>query len=553
MNEDLKEPTELLEDSDLVALSERWMKESEEYHGQLAMTQQVAEQYYLGNQTELERVPDYASKAVENHVFMGVETIVPIATSNTPQFVVSPANESEASALLSDAIEAILGRNYEARDVRGKLEQSFRHLPLFRFGVLKIIWNEELDDCDLKVVRPQRIWIPKYGNSVHELPYIIEKVDMTFDEIREFFGEDKLKEVGASRGESMTDRQDMERAVTVWEIWTNKFVFWRYQGTILKKLRNPYFDFEGYEGDDPGVTLFRNHFRSPKKPYIFLTAFKLGNTGPVGSTSLVEQAISIQDVINIHKRAVVDSARTMGNPAWFVDSEVMSEEEAKNQITNEPGLLLYGPGAANPSMVRRDTPPSIPNYIINSQMESQAAFDNIFGTHSTTRGERREPETLGGRLLLKQADIGRIDLLVREIERAVVEIGEWFIQLMKLYYEGERTFKIFGERGVQFITLNRQMIEDGIEITVKAGSTLPTDDISIRQDAITLAQAGLIDPLTLYERMKVPNPEETYQRLLKHLSGQPVTGGQQPVQPGPGPGMQEQLTEARTNIAGGGV
>ena len=144
---------------------------------------------------------------------------------------------------------------------------------------------------------------------------------------------------------------------------------------------------------------------------------------------------------------------------------------------------------------------AFPSYIPELKLMAERAFDNIFGTHSTTRGERGAPETLGGRLLLKQADLGRIDLLVREYERCVAELGDWWAQLMKLNYVGKRVFRAYGSVGIKFVELEPFMIQSGVRVIVKSGTTLPTDEMSKRKEAIELWGMNAIAPQTLYERM----------------------------------------------------
>src|SRR3990167_6241898 len=125
-----KKPKVEASDEDLVALSTKWLKEAESYRGELERVWQRNEAYYLGNQTERGLVPVFSSDAVQNHIFMGTETIVPIITSNTPQFLVSPQNEDELSAKLSDAIEKILTVQYEEQDIRAKIEKAVRHMVI---------------------------------------------------------------------------------------------------------------------------------------------------------------------------------------------------------------------------------------------------------------------------------------------------------------------------------------------------------------------------------------------------------------------------------------
>lgn len=559
-----KKPSLDLSDDDLVLWATKWKQEAEPFYAELERVWKKNEEYYLGSQTDKNLVPAFSSDAVQNHIFMGVETVVPIVTANSPQFVVSPANEDEISAQISDTIEDVLGKQYDERDIRSKIQQAVRHMLIYRFGVLKPYWDEYIDDVNVKVVHPRRLFFSRYGSGVEDLPAILEKIDMTWDEIKDLWGEEALKKVKETVEEKPQDRDDVSRTAQVWEISTNDFIFWKHGRHILHKQLNPYFDFEGRTvketdtfGNDVEKDIFYNHFRRPLKPYIILSAFRLRNS-VVGDSSLIEQTIPIQDIINVHLRSIINSAQRMGNPAWLIDSGVMSKEEAATQITNEPGLILVGTDAANPTKIRRDSPPPIPNYILNSKVAAEAAFDNIFGTHSTTRGERREPETLGGRLLLKQADLGRIDLLVREVERAVADLGNWFLQLMKLYYEKERTFKIYGEQGIKFVQFFRGLIGEGIQVIVKSGSTLPTDDATRYNQAVQLYQLGALDPVSLYERLKWPNPEETFLRLQQWQAGQLAQQIQAKQQTGTSPSVptvnplfnpQEAVNQSRENIA----
>jgi hypothetical protein len=48
---------------------------------------------------------------------------------------------------------------------------------------------------------------------------------------------------------------------------------------------------------------------------------------------------------------------------------------------------------------------------------------------------------------------------------------------------------------------DRNSIEQGMEIEVIPGSLIPEDKASRQQRALTLANAQLIDPITLYEEL----------------------------------------------------
>lgn len=215
----------------------------------------------------------------------------------------------------------------------------------------------------------------------------------------------------------------------------------------------------------------------------------------------------------------------------------MTKEEA-DSIRNEPGLVIYGSGVANPNLIRRDSPPPMPNYIFELHAGLNRDLDNLFGTHSTTRGEREGRETFRGRVLLKQADIGRLDYIVREIDRAVKEVGEYFVQLIKLFYTDKRKIKVFGLEGIDEVEISSEDVEEGLEILVKSGSTLPTDEVSEAEQAIQLWQLGAVDPITLYEKLKFPNPIETAERLMKWKMGTLIPVEQPQVASQPNGGIQ---------------
>jgi len=224
----------------------------------------------------------------------------------------------------------------------------------------------------------------------------------------------------------------------------------------------------------------------------------------------------------------------------LIDSDTMSEEQVSG-ITNEAGFILYGKDAADGNKIRFEQPGQLPNYVFLDLEGSRSAFDNIWGIHSTTRGEREGKETLGGRQLLKAADLGRIDLVARQLERALDELGGWWTQMMKMFYTEERSFSILGEDGRRFIQgFKGDQIGKNVKLRIVAGSTLPKDEITQRQEAIELWQNKAIGVKTLYQRLKMPNIDQAIEDYVATQSGaifqqgqkgQPQQPMQQPMQP----------------------
>jgi len=534
-------------DEDLIKVANDWYKESGEYHDELKKIGDVNEKVYKGHQTKKDMIPSDMSDAVQNHIFMGIETVVPIITANAPQFIVEPPEESDLSIKYANSVQKVLGIIYEEEDVRTKGEMLVRHMLIYRFGAWKPFYNTQKECVDVKWIRPQRLYFPKVS---YALPYMMEKVDITSDEFIAEYGEEKFKAFLKNRGVEADDVRKIQGLYTIWVITTPELEFVKSGSFIVDKKPNPTYNFKDKN---------KNFFKEAKIPYILASAFRLGNE-PVGETDLIQQTIPIQDVINVVNRLIINNATKTGNAQWLIDSGVMTEEEARTKITNSPGLIVYGNDVANQNKVRRDAPPPLPNYIPELKIMAERAFDNIFGTHATTRGDQGgHAETLGGKLLMKQSDYGRIDLLVREYERCVAELGNWFVQLIKMHYNKKKVYRSYGESGTEFASIEDSMVEQGIKVLIKSGTTLPTDEMTKRREAIELWSMGALDAQTLYERLKFPNPAEAAKRLLAWKQGQLAmeaaaqgTGAQQRQnQSKPMPNPRGEIGKQQQKISGG--
>jgi hypothetical protein len=354
------------------------------------------------------------------------------------------------------------------------------------------------------------------------LAFLIREIEMSFRAMEDFFGKQKAEEVkttgwGKIR-EFFTGTEKVRKATfIVKEIWTNEYRCYVTGTKVLRKERNPYFDFKNID---------KNYFLSPGKPFIVKSLFQTDES-LIGDTDYVSQTMPMQDNLNKRKRQIENISGKVANPALCIDSSVMSKEEAMQQ-TNEEGTIFYGNGAADPTKIRFAEPGNVPQYLFQDLETTQNIFDNIWGTHSTTRGEREGRETLGGRQLLRQADLGRIDLVARQVERAMDEIAEWWTQLIKMFYTDKRSIKVLGDEGVRFVKDFSGDKVGGVRLIVKPGSTLPRDEVTIHQEALLLWQNKGIGLKTFYKMLKLPNVEAAIQDFQETFGG-----GQKPAQPVP--------------------
>ncbi|MDI6808408.1 MAG: hypothetical protein QME66_05435 [Candidatus Eisenbacteria bacterium] len=489
-----------IEDDELVRRIDGRIAEAKTQHDDLARAQEDNERYWLGKQLDLTKLYEYQTKAVDNRIFLSVETMVPIITSRTP----------EPTILCDDAIirrelALTLQGHYEVQQrMQQVLQMVIRHQLLYRVGFVKVRWDDDRNDIVTEWVRPQRLlWDPR-ATSVDDADYIIELMEDTIGVLIEKYPGAKGKLL--KRLEMKESDRALSSRVQYVECWMDDMVVWKFGNVILDKRANPYY----LIGEDEKYNL-TPAFRKPRKPYIAFRTWNIGR-GIADDVTPVDVARSLQDLVNKRKRQISDNASDNG---VLIGSGDGITKEALESYTGAPNERLWIPQGDPARAVTRLPSPALAAYVYQDLLHSISEIDNVMGTHSTTRGERGAQETATGRTILRDQDVGRQDLVVRNMEQSVEELYAWWIQLMQVGYTEPRRIATRGEVSVP-ITYDRRKVARAmpIQVMVKQGSTLPIDRASQRQEALELAQYGLIDPLTLYERLDFPNVQEAARRLI---------------------------------------
>ena len=315
----------------LYAQAKLWIDESESYFNTFKKDIEKNIEYYKGNQTDVGKIYGNVSKAVENRIWMASEHTIAMATSRIPEIVTRSIDEAEASQQEAYDTQEVLNYHMERLDMRFKSERFVRDMIVKRFGVFKVFWNKETDDVDCEWRDARRIRVPKFGVDLNAAKYVIEELEMSYEGIEDYFGEDVAEKLLNLPRD--VNNQIRPKNFKVYEIWTNDFVVWIAGSGVLKKQTNPYYDYSNKKN---------NFLNRPRKPFVIKSLFEL-DEAIIGSTDYVQQVIPEQDAINKRKRQIEDIVEKVSNPYLLVDSQTMTEEEASN-ITNEPGSILYGVG-----------------------------------------------------------------------------------------------------------------------------------------------------------------------------------------------------------------
>jgi hypothetical protein len=478
--------------------------------------------YWLGKQLDDAALYDWQTPYMQNIIFRNVETIISNALGRLPSVVVIPASDTIQSKNNALLLQRKLRRENEDSRMRRKLRQALRHLIVLRLGALKIRWDDKLcggkGDYIVEFVHPDDILVDAttyLGNNpsmvVHYLEEPIKKIIAKFPESKtQIFNKFDIK--------AGTEKQ-LDKVVRYPEIWFTYYddngdqieaVGWRYEEVVFKVMKAPYFDYNGFQNEE-GELAYRNYFDSPKKPFILLNYLSLGKT-LIDDTTLVEQNLPLQDNVNKRGRQITQQADT-ANGKWVLSSDFIDKTEAE-KITDDPMEHIIGRGKVSDGAVRiQGQGPS--DTLFAAQQQDIGAMDDLFGTHEPTRGGVSKGNTATADVLAKEGDTTRIDDLVAEaVEIAVQDLTEWKTQLIKLFYTEEHYVKDLGKDGkVLMATLSQDMVEDGIEVFVKASST---DKDTIRSEAIELITAGMIDPLSLFEDLDKDDPKERAKRVMMY-------------------------------------
>lgn len=473
----------------------------------------------------------YEHKVVENRIFESIESLVPIAKNRAPEpaVYVSPRT-GENYALESQLKSALVNMWRDRWEMPGKLTKLVRHDYLYYWGVLKFEYDPDTDDFNFSVRDPQKIWARFNVDCLAESDIVIEECELELYKMIELYPADK---------ETLMEVYGRETGTRIkyYELWTDDFVL-RTDLNWLKpfgKQKNPHWNWEetnndavvrqtpGYEGEiipatvDTGL-FTHNFFAQPRKPYEDFAGFR-SMSQLTDSTSLIEQAGPLQEALD--RLLVQMDVVAQDNGVDVFNTTIVDEQVAREFKDRGPKASILASGNAGDAMNR-----VAPNRQL-SDLASQAeglrnAIDNVFGTHSTTRGERNEPETATGRQILLGGDMSRGLPSAEALANLAQRIYDWAIQGFMVYYTTPRAVPSSGRDDFtisqsDFVSADPETGEEqttAITITVGQEAVIPVDKAKEAESAIQLAQGGMLDFKTLYEKLGYSDPDITAYRTL---------------------------------------
>lgn len=513
-----------VKDKELIDNFRRWEEEAKKYWNNatgynLESKRKKNMNYYRGLQLDTDRLYSYQVPYTQNELFIATETITAYTTSSEPSAEVLPEDDTIQSKVMAENLEWGLNVHSEKFKLAEKLEKAERNMYLKYLGVIKLYYDENLDDIVPKVVDPDNIVVDKSCQLGENPLFICETCTATFQQLCNLFPE-KKNELMNCIGRTRASAKLMSTIYAYKEVWFTQIdengetecVAWYMDNLLLGKSKNP-----NYIYKDEGAQLTNFNPRC-MKPYVFFNYMNDGNH-LIDITSPFEQAIPLQDALNKRGRQIIENADTANSILVFKSGSI-DTDEAEN-ITRDPNQILI-------LQTQGDEPVSeafgeisshlLPNYVMNDKQELKNSIHEIMGTPSQFRGaqDRGGAGTLGEAKMMQSQAGGRQDAIIRSLDRGLDDYYQLLTQMMKVWYKTPKKFACKDNDGkFMFVELSREKIPDVAWVRVERGSFMKKDKARSEEIAMNLAQLGLIDPYNLFKDLGMKNAESRYDTLVK--------------------------------------
>ena len=489
-----------IEDNELIRAINKAIRESLEFKNSVDRAGERNKKYWkYGTEKDLTLFHPKKAKTVINRIFTDVETAIPILSANTPEPTVIGKFDNDLRERIQKGLEIAYEVKYK---MQKKLQCLTRHWFLFKIGVWKYRRDSEKGFITENVL-PKKIGIDKRATTKENCEYIWEEMEDTAENLMEKFSS-KKKDI-----EAIVGSDGLKSKLKYIEFWGGKgeWVCWVIPSKelVLEKKKNPNWD---YENED------NNILERPEFPYIFLNVLNVQDeTSLYDDTSLIEESIPIQDGVNQLEQQIIDLNEGQKR-VWAASGEAMSEKKFQDLINKTGDIGVYFDRKAPIGGLQQVQSGKPDASLFDNLSHLLSEIDNVIGIHSTTRGERATQETYGGRQLLMASDIGRMDMIVRNVEDCMEEWYNAYLHMLKVYQVENEVL----QNEKETIEITPIEIPNKIKIMVKKGSTLPTDDRTRMDMAKELASVGMIDPATLFEELGYANIDKRVQDLFNWLS-----------------------------------
>lgn len=489
--------------------SEHWNKDQN-----LESVRKENVRQYLSKYVEDQLIDErYQEVYIDNRQFTSVRTIVPFLTARITAPEVVPANSTDAAITFAHDFEEVLQKHAEKQKARAKVRLSVQDLLVGkRVGIGKWRYDAALNTCVYEHVKPESVTIGKRSRLFEEPDYVCHEIERTVSDLISQFPDKEAKILelfGIQKGVP----SQMEEVYNILEEWLwvdnngkkDLVVGWSYQNFCFGKILDPNWNPNG-----------KNVTDCPMMPFVFFNLLNDGS-GYIDQTSFMEQSAWLQKNYNKRGQVIAESAKYGGTGVpIFAKGAIPQKDVARVRFSPVQRILLDAPDVSKAFTTWQAQ--NLPQFIVEDKYDERNSIDNIWGTPNIFRGEQSQNNTLGQDIIIRDQAEGRQADPVDCIDDAMTRFYLLEAQLMYRYFDEKKYYNYLGNDGkfVSAVISQSDIAKNlGIQINVKAGTSLPIDRAQKRATIMKLLEIGKVGTLTAYKELGIfEDPEAAYKEFV---------------------------------------
>jgi len=473
---------------------------------------------YLATYVEEQLIDErYQEVYNDNRQFVSVRTILPFLTARVTAAEVTPADGKDSSIQFAHDFEEALQKHAEKQHGRAKIRLSVQDLLAGeRVGIGKWRYDAQLDTVVYEHIKPETITIGKRGKQFEEPDYICQILERSVADLIEMFPdkEAKIKELFSITKGTPSQMEEVYEIKEEW-LWvyvgTKKqlCVGWSWQNFCFGKIKDPNWNENG-----------ENVIDQQMMPYVFYNLLNDGS-GYIDQTSFIEQAKWSQKNYNRRGQTIAENAKYGGTGVpIFAKGSIAQKDVAKVRFSPIQRILLDSADVSKSFTVWQSTP--LPNYIMEDKADLRESVDNIWGSNAALRGQQTDNKTLGQDVINRDQAEGRLADPVDCIDDSMTRFYLIEAQVMFRYFTQKKFINYLGNDG-KFVSIaisNAEISKNvGIQIGVKAGTSLPIDRSQRRATVMELLKMNKVGTLTAYKTLDIfDDPEAAYKEYITEMN-----------------------------------
>ena len=498
---------------------------------------------YNGDYFKQANSPEYKSNTISNYIFSIIETIRPIMLDNNPKFLALP-RQPEGMQYSND-IQQALSYEWDRERMTTKLYRELINTLTIGNALFFVPWDSDEKNTKMIPISAFNVFPDPLATCMYDAEYIIYASYKNVQIVKKNYPEkaDKIQGGSVKHSELVYDNDKnskLDNQVLVLEIYTRDYETDEQEtkGITKKKMKYPngrvltMCPELGVLLDDKPMIYDDGNF-----PFVNIKDYDV--PGKFWGEGEVAQLLSPQSSINELNNSIVDNAKATANMPWILDK---NSGIGVGKITNRPGLVIRkNPG----SEVRRDQPPSMPQYVSNTVDTFKRDLEEISGVFNSVKGTSDSGVyTAQGQLALMEAGQTRIRLKVKVMEDSLGCLGRMVNSRAKQFWKDEKWIAVTKADGSYDLKkMNKDATKYDYDIRVSAGSTMLSNRSAMLELMLRLAQTPMPDGQPLVDREAVVQylPDEVRASIMKRMGDKHVILEelQQQVE-----AMQQQIGEA---------